>query len=296
MSRLTLLILSMSIASLGWFSALAQDERARMQLDYFSLNNTEHQVNATVKTKEDRSYVNVPDIPVMFFMDEVAEGNLLARQISDKDGRAVLRIPGDVWDTLSRLQVVAAILDHERFKDYSRDIEIVPAKMSVEFMQDTSRNTISVEIMKRDSARQWIPAGDVAVKVYAQRMFGELPVSVDFNQTNDDGQVLIEFPKDIPGDQEGIIEIIVKVQDHELLGNLIYRQKEAWGTTEGVEQAHVDRELWSARSNAPMYLVLIVNGLILGIWFTIAYIIYNMLRILRKGNHQDASYKVMQNS
>lgn len=264
--------------------AWSQDERARIQIDYFARNDSIHELAATVKTKEESSYVNVPGVPVQFYIGEMNAGNELGTEVTGKNGRAVVTIPRALLDTLPKYTFIAAISDHERFRDYSRDLEITPATMAVDFTEDEGAYNITVRVTARDSSGQWTPVSGADIKVYVQRLFGELPVSVDFNVTGEDGEVAIAFPDDIPGDPEGKIGIIVKIPDHTHFGNLVHREIRAWGMPGQTERAEIDGELWSARMNAPMYLIVIVNSMLLGIWGVIVYIIVNLFKIRKLGH------------
>lgn len=266
----------------------SQDERARIQLDYFMRNDSIHELLATVKTKEDRSYVNVPDVDVHFYLGQIASENKLGTQVSDGRGRARLIVPGNALDTLQAYLFLAAIQDNERFRDYSRELEITPASLEVWFTEEEEYR-VEVRLTARDSSGEWAPVSGADVKVYVHRLFGELPVSVDFNFTDDEGRVSIKFPDDIPGDAEGNIGIIVKIPDHEYFGNLIHREDVPWGMSHEIETAAIKGELWSARMNAPIYLVIIVNTILLGIWGVIVYIVYNLVRIGQLGNDTDGS-------
>lgn len=265
--------------------AQAQDsgDKARIQLDYFYSNTTGHELVATVKTKEGPSYVNVPDVPVKFFLDSLDLTMNIGTVTSDEKGKAVLTIPTDKLKNKNEYRFIAAIIDNERFSDYDRDIEIIPASLNVDFKEEEEVKAIQATITTRDSTGTNMPVSGVDVKVYAQRLFGELPVSVDFNTTNNEGQTDIDFPNEIPGDTAGILTVIVKVPDHELYGNLVYRQDIAWGQPIVVEHKQIQGELWSARSNAPLYLILLVNTILIGIWGTIAYIVILLYRINKFG-------------
>jgi hypothetical protein len=271
----------MLLLAVAGVHANAQDngDKARIQLDYFYSNTTGHELVATVKTKEGPSYVNVPDVPVQFFLDSLAQAMNIGTVISNEKGMAVLTIPSERLQNKSEYRFFAAIIDNERFRDYDRDIEITPASLSVDFKDEEEAKTIQATITSRDSTGTNVPVSGVDVKVYVKRLFGELPVSVDFNTTNSEGQTDIDFPKEIPGDTAGILTVIIKVPDHELYGNLVYREDIAWGQPIVVEHEQIQGELWSARSNAPLYLILLVNTILIGIWGTIAYIVVLLFRI-----------------
>jgi hypothetical protein len=56
-----------------------------------------------------------------------------------------------------------------------------------------------------------------------------------------------------------------------------------WGVPLKAGHFSEDRELWSARSNAPLSLIFIVNAILIGIWGVIAYIFIKIIKINRLG-------------
>jgi hypothetical protein len=105
----------------------------------------------------------------------------------------------------------------------------------------------------------------------------------DPGTTDEEGNVAFELPSDIPGDESGNLVIVAKVAEHELLGNIEVRESSAWGVPVKEDDFYTQRQLWSARANSPIILIVVVNAAIIGIWGVIAYIFLGIFRINKLG-------------
>lgn len=260
-------------------------KKARMQLDYFNINNQEFTIKATVKTKEGRSYVTVADVPVLFNVSSEDEkfDTALGEVISDAQG--VAQVTGKVSDLpLSGLIIFEAGIEAStEFKKYSKSLEVLNAEMEIDFVTEDSTNLIKVRCARFDSTGLDIPVDDLDIKVYVERLFGELPISTEFNFTDDDGEVEILFPQNVGGDSDGLLAIVVRVEDHDDYGNLVGQKDISWGTPLIQTSNGKERLLWAGKYKAPIPLVILVNGVLIVVWGLIFYIALNILRIFRLG-------------
>ena len=137
--------------------------------------------------------------------------------------------------------------------------------------------TFVSEVYKQGDKVQYIASPEVEVNVYVQRLFSLLPIGKGY--TDEQGEFSIDFPVDLPGDSLGNVTIISKITENEMYGNLESQEVVNWGIPVQKNHALGERELWSARANAPYYIVLIVNIILLVVWGYIYYIIYQLIRI-----------------
>ena len=77
--------------------------------------------------------------------------------------------------------------------------------------------------------------------------------------------------------------IVAKIEDHEKFGNLEFSRKINWGIPLQIDPEKNARELWSSRANAPVYLIVIVNSMLIGIWGVIFYILFQAYKIIKLG-------------
>ncbi len=126
-----------------------------------------------------------------------------------------------------------------------------------------------------------LPIEDLDLYFYVKRTFSLLPIGDVFNTTDKNGVVNIEFPNDLPGDNEGNVTIIVKITESDLYNDLSLKTIKKWGIPTHLDQSQEKRSLWAAAANAPISLILSVSLMIIAIWYIIFYIIFKLYKISR---------------
>ncbi len=264
------------------FSPFAQDDliRARVFLSYNNINGTTKTLTATVKARIDRSYENIPNIPIDFLYKSDDEWNQLGSGTTNMRGEARIELPADFGVAEQVMIFQAAMEDTEGYQGATRELEIWPASLQVSAEFEDSVKKLKVLVEAIDSS-EFRPAADVEIMIYVKRLFGDLPIAEDPLYTDESGTTEFEFPEGIPGEPDGSIDLITKVNDHELYGTLINQQRINWGVPTEPRDVISSRELWSARANAPLYLIISVNALLIGIWGIIVYIIFGLMKLKR---------------
>lgn len=158
-----------------------------------------------------------------------------------------------------------------------------PAKdVKLEVSTGDEIKSITAFVHSADSAK--IPFPEVDVSFYIKREFGLMRIGESSNFTGADGKVKVVFPEKIIGDIEGNVTILAKVEN-----SFIYNDAESevirkWGDQLVTEEENFNRRaLWGSRDKSPVWLLLLANGIIAGIWGVILYIIYNLFRIKKAG-------------
>lgn len=160
---------------------------------------------------------------------------------------------------------------------FAQDDEILEdANVSLSFVEDADSN----KIMATATNKNGEPIEELDLFFYVKRTFSNLPIGDVFNTTDENGMVQVDFPKDLPGDPEGNVTILVKIMESDLYNDLTVETTKKWGIpTPLTDQLGEKRSLWAAAANAPIPLVLSVSAMIVSIWFIICYIIYILFRI-----------------
>ncbi|MDX1685490.1 MAG: hypothetical protein R3275_09650 [Saprospiraceae bacterium] len=262
-------------------------ERVRMRLSYTNMSNNGSRLLAAAKAKIDRSYAGVKGLNIRFYHDSVSSETYFGKMITDERGEANYPIPEVFRKSLkydSSFVFIAVFEGNDEYRSADADVEIRNAISKITFEEKDSLRYIKYFVgTPADSAHHYVPAEGVEARIYVKRLFGLLPISEEFSKTDENGMLTIEFPGDIKGDENGEVIVVGKVNDHFEFGNLQYAATSNWAEPLAEEDLLKGRELWSAAANAPYPLVLAVNVMLLGIWGTIVYIIYQMIRIKRLG-------------
>jgi hypothetical protein len=266
--------------------AKPEKKRARIVMEFLRTTGEESAVKATVKTKVDNVYENVSGVDVHFYLTDGEAPRKLGTVTTDQKGEAVLELEKTLMtpdDSVTVHSFLAAIEDDENFRDADNDLEVMESKFTMDLREEgDSLRFIRVSFSAPDSAGNYVPVEYTSVRFFVKRLFGQLPVGDEYQMTDEEGNLEVEFPGDIPGDKAGMVTIIGLIESDEY-GTLQAVKTADWGMPVMTDEIMIKNKLWSARANAPAYLLVLVNAVILGIWGTIVYIIVQLVKIQKLG-------------
>jgi mono/diheme cytochrome c family protein len=184
--------------------------------------------------------------------------------------RGVLK-DDEVWSVINYLRVLV-------------NPSILPPLKDIKISLGASEEarSLTASIFTADSAK--LPLAEVDVHYYVKRDFGFMTFGEISNYTSDKGQVTVSFPDDIIGDEQGNVLVYARVENDFLYKNAETRLSLKWGSPLVTEDTKFDqRTLWGSRSKSPVWLLILANGILAGVWGVILYILYNLFRIKKAG-------------
>jgi mono/diheme cytochrome c family protein len=119
----------------------------------------------------------------------------------------------------------------------------------------------------------------IELSFLAKRSFGYLDVSGEDAYTNEEGKVKLQFPKDLPGDREGQIELLTKITDDAIYGEIQEKRIAHLGTATHPKNPLDERSMWGTRAKAPWWIVLAYVGGVLAIWSVILLVVYRLFKL-----------------
>ena len=164
-----------------------------------------------------------------------------------------------------------------------KEAEPATAIMKLNFTEEEG-----VKVCKASLVAGEKPLEGIEVRFYIQRYFSLLPLVPNGKavSTDDKGQATVNFPKELPGDCNGTIVVIAKVEDDENYGSLEAKDSIKWGSIIAMGE---QEEEWNKRSlsatgdRAPIYLLGAAGVIIIIVWGTLFYVIYSLVRIKKAG-------------
>jgi len=157
-----------------------------------------------------------------------------------------------------------------------------PKAIRIETSANEEMHSIIAFLSGADSAR--LPIGEVDVQFYIKRDFGWMRFGELSNYTTDKGKATVTFPEDIIGDVEGNVEVFAKVENDFLYKDTESKMILKWGAPLVTEDVKFNqRALWGSRAKSPVWLLILANGILAGVWVVILYILYNLFRIKKAG-------------
>lgn len=155
------------------------------------------------------------------------------------------------------------------------------AEIKLDFSEEEGKKLITAAVVETFEDSLGSPVPDLDVYFYVERTFKPLPIGDIFNTTDEEGKVTIEFPADLPGDYDGHVNIIARIQESDEFQDTEVSEIIAWGVPLEIDNTANKRSLWAAGANAPIPLLILVNSLILIVWSIIFYLIYELFKISR---------------
>ncbi|MDX1628348.1 MAG: hypothetical protein R3345_06595 [Fulvivirga sp.] len=268
------------------FSAPGQDEKkkARIRLGYFNENGSAS-VNVKVTTRVDKKFEPVEGVIINLFLDEETKQGMMGNITTDENGEGKFLLPSKFYemsDTLYHYNFIARLSQDQLYQDQRASLSIHKVNMEMSLIDQDTLRQIKVQVMQPTDSGAY-PVTSLHVKFFVERLFSDLPFGGDYNFTDESGTVVISFPEDLPGNDEGLVNIISKLIDHEDFGNVSVSKVTDWGKNLD-HQADVNGTMWAPRANPPWPMVVFPNLALLVVWGYIIYLIIIIVRIKTAGN------------
>ena len=280
----TLLLLGAFFAPSALKAQGGDDETAIVKLQYFNINNGIQYLMLESTVKKNKVFTPKRNIVYRVFLDSACASNLISEVKTDESGKAKMVIPASLktaWGNASLHTFIVKLGDEEVLSDYA----ITKGRIVMDTSTIEGVRNISVRVFKEEKGGL-IPVPDVEMRVGIKRHGGILSGGdADTYTTDSSGSVLVAFTRNnIPGDFSGQIMITAKIEDNEMLGNVSVEKNVAWGTpAKQSEDFFSRRELWSTRFRSPYWLLFMAYAIVIGVYGTLAYLVYQLVRVIKIG-------------
>lgn len=258
-----------------------------VSLKYFNIDNQQQFLRLSAITKDSNGVLPQQNKKFSLYMDSNEPTNLIATVTTDKRGEAKAFIPPSLkanWDSSAK-HIFLAEADTGTENEQTQEIEIVKSKITIDTLYEDGVRSITAKIMKLEGD-DWIPAPEVELKIGILRMGKVLSAGDDATYTTDSsGTATVQLTKDsLPGDEKGNYILAAKVEDNDELGNLQIEKTVGWGIPNQIDKTFFDqRTLWSTAYRTPGWLLFAAYSIVIGVWGTLIYLVFQMIKIKRLG-------------
>jgi hypothetical protein len=286
------IIIILVFLSVPWINPIkAQDSvapKTQLSLSYFLPVNNAPYLEVNTRKKVGRKFEPVKYIPVNIYFDVTDPKNLLGKVITDSIGKARIGLPPSfksVWDSLNEFKFVAESASPGEGEGLNAEITVKKAILAIDTTSADGIRMVTAEL-KEKNGNDWVPVGDIEMILSVKRSLGNLPVGDKESYLSDStGVASAEFQRDsIPGDQKGNIILVAQVLDNDIYGNLVTEKSVNWGKSiNAPKNFFAQRTLWSIGTQAPLWLLFTVYFIVIGVWGTFLYLIFQVLKIKKLG-------------
>ena len=286
--------LTIACVILSFLQGFAQDSTKKelnLNTRFFSENNKLMYVTVNTRWRGEKGFQPVGNSRVFLYLDAESDSSLIGKLTTDDNGFGKQYFPPflkNTWDSASQHTIIAVAEGNESFEEGRSELTIRKSKISIDTSSTDEGKTITVTVLSHDGS-EWVPAKDVEMRIGVRRLSGGLlSAGTEETYTTDStGSVTMDFRKDtIPGNTKGNLILAAKVEDNEELGNLVIEKTVNWGQPTSVSNNFFEqRTLWSTRTRTPPWLLVMAYSIVIAVWSTIFYLIYQIIKIKKLGAH-----------
>jgi mono/diheme cytochrome c family protein len=142
----------------------------------------------------------------------------------------------------------------------------------------------TVTLGSKDKSLQ--PVAGAEVKLFAKRYFGNLLID-EAKNTDKQGIALFNFPKDLPGDSAGFVQLTAKLSDEAAYGEVKTDTTLAIGVPTYRPPLNEERAMWNVVQKTPIWLLLSYTFTVLAVWGFIFYVLLQIRAIFKAGEKKD---------
>jgi hypothetical protein len=245
------------------------------------------EVNFIAQNKEDRKD-KVPIFGAEIVFRNIADTleKKLGTAKTDEEGNAQLILPADqkyLFDEAGYINLKASFKGSGDLASKSKSIAVKDVFLDMEFDVVDSVYTVIVSAFYIDSLMQKVPVEEAEVILSVGGMLSKMKIA---EETLEDGSIEFEFPYDIPGDKDGMINVFVTIDDNDYFGSAFQMKSIDWGTFDNEVKAETNK-LWSAA--APIWMYIVLSILLIGVWANYVYSIINLVKIKNEGKELEVN-------
>ncbi|MFK5983729.1 MAG: hypothetical protein QM499_12530 [Flavobacteriaceae bacterium] len=281
-----LAIISVFVLATSFQNVNAQSvkkNKLRIKAQYIHVMDGEAYLDLKATARVDKKNISVSDVEFII-LNEFEEGKL-------ELGKVTTNAKGETKFVIKNLNLLEAdssfvynllvsFKGNDQFKKAKKRISFKKAIIEAKLISKDSINYISAKLSDPITKEA---IANTSLTIQVQRLFGPLILGEEFNDTDDNGEILVPVEDGIPG-IDGIINLEVVLNDSDDYGTVKAIVNAPIGKVIVDESTFDQRTMWSPRNKTPIFLLIIPNLLIIGIWGLIVYLIINLFKISKSKN------------
>ena len=255
-----------------------EKNRLRLKVDYVKIMDGEIYFDIGASARIDKENIDVANIDVIIsneFDGEEVELGKVKTNMNGKSRFVLESLSLLTLDSTNTYNITISFKGNDAFKRASKSISFKDAKIKANIITKDSVHYISATLL--DASTDSILANRL-LNVQVQRLFRPLPIGKEFNSTDENGTILVSIEEGIPGvDGKLTFEVVLKESDD--YGTVKALIEAPIGVPIVEESTFDKRTMWSPRNKTPLFLLIVPNLLIIGMWGIIVYLTVNLFKI-----------------
>jgi hypothetical protein len=248
-----------------------------MEFKYLKDTEGRRILDAKVFLAGELGLIPLEGLPVSFYTN-MEEPELLGEAMTDGKGIARYIIPESMTlpvDEDNNWWFYAEFEGNDMYEMTMEEISLMDVNLDMKLEETEDGKKIYLYAYTMQDGER-IPVSDEDIYIFVPRMFSLLPVAEGYFI---EGEAEVDFPDDVPGDEEGNLTVIGRFNDHWQFANVEKRADTNWGVPSSHEVAESHRALWT--QIAPRWMIISLTIMLAGVWGHYLFAIISMIRIKR---------------
>lgn len=197
---------------------------------------------------------------------------------TNKDGKGKFIIP---TKTVTPSASYTVRLENDKvFEDTEENVIITDVSIEASIEKIEGINTIKARLISVKNE----PIAEETIKVGLKRLFGNLPIGEEESYTTDSiGTILVPIDKGLTG-INGKLNFQVALEESDSYGTVIANINSDFGVPIVDKSTFNERTMWSPPTKTPLFLLIIPNAILIGIWSILLLLLINLFKIYKSKN------------
>jgi hypothetical protein len=236
-------------------------------------------LSVAMKAKINGASMKLRLLKVSFFqVTDSAEQNL-GFLITNGQGKALMNVKADALKPSpdGKLHFKAVFAGNKQMEPAEGEVTVSRARLSITPVKEDSVLKVNVKLVDVSTGAEK-PVPETALGIYVKRWFK--PQKIGEGTTDANGEASVEVPANLPGDANGNIVLLAKIDENETYGNLETGVQQKWGTPVSDKLNELPRALWS--SHPPYWMMITFIILVSTVWGHYLAIIIQLFRLRKE--------------
>lgn len=239
-------------------------------------------LNAALKTKIKGTFIKLPHLKVKFIQVSGDAEKELGFAITNGEGKVSFNYKDSLLpaDAEGKLHFKALFAGNKAMEAAEEEVAVKRARLEITPVKEDSLLTVKVRLIEIVNGKE-TPVKETELGVFVNRSF--LPMKIGTATTDENGEVTVEIPNNLPGDAKGNITLLAKLDENEVYGNLEAGAVQQWGIPVSAVIKEQPRALWSP--HPPVWMLVTFIVLMAVVWGHFLVIVYQLWRLRKEEPH-----------
>jgi len=262
------------------FGQETKKNRVRLKADYVKIMDGDSYFDLRATAKIDKKTIGVPNLSLIIYNELEDEQILLDSVVTDMHGDSRFTIKNFTnlkTDSTQTYNFLVSFKGNDGFNKAKRNVQFKDAAITANVFTKDSIHYVSATLKEVSTDSLLI---DQSLTVQVQRLFKALKIGEEFNNTDNNGTILVPIESGIPG-VDGNLNVEVVLDDSDEYGTVKAIVKAPIGTPIVDESTFDERTMWGPKNKTPLFILIFANLLMFSIWGIILYLIINLFKIVK---------------